>query len=349
MTDQEANGQPAATPPPLVLTQLLSQLWKPQAIHVAARLKLAEALVDGPRTVAELAEATGTHAPSLDRLLRGLARIGIFTELDGSRFVNSELSHLLRPDVSGSMYALAMMIADWNWRAWGELLHSVQTGEPGFDKVHGMAMWRYFTERDPAAGVVFNAAMTGLSTAVDAPVAQAADLSEVRAVVDVGGGHGGLLTTLLATYPSIDEGILFDQPHVIDEAQAAFGPARDGRVRLEAGDFFTAVPAGADAYVMKWILHDWDDAACVKLLTSCRRAMVPHGRVLAAELVVDPDRSDEFAHFLDLQMLVNLPNGKERTAAQFRALYDAAGLRLTRIIPTASVFSLIEGVPAGNV
>ncbi|MGH3792749.1 MAG: methyltransferase [Pseudonocardiaceae bacterium] len=214
--------------------------------------------------------------------------------------------------------------------AWGELLYSVRTGEPGFDKIHGMPIWRYFTERNPAAGALFNKAMTDATAAVSLTIAQTADLSGVRTVVDVGGGHGGLLTTLLTTYPSIAKGILFDQPHVISEARAALDPALAGRMQLESGDFFTAVPAGADVYVMKSILHDWDDTACVRLLANCRRAMAPHGRVLAAEFIVDPGHSDEFTYFLDLQMLVNF-TGKERTTAEFHALYDAAGLRLTRI------------------
>lgn len=347
MTHQEEIVHPTVTPPQQALGNLVNQLWKPQAIHVAAQLHLAEALADGPRTVAQLAEMTGTHAPSLYRLLRALARIGIFTELDGSHFANSELSHFLRPDVPRSLYWMAATYVDWMWPAWGELLHSVRTGEPGFDKIHEMPIWRYFTERDQTAGEQFNKAMTDSSAAVSLPIAQVADLSGVRTVVDVGGGHGGLLTTLLATYPSIAKGILFDQPHVISEARAALDPALEGRVQLESGDFFTAVPAGADAYVLKWILHDWDDTACVRLLANCRRAMAPHGRVLAAELIVDPDHSAELTYFLDLQMLVNF-TGKERTAAEFQALYDAAGLRLTRIIPTTSIFSLIEGVPAGN-
>ncbi|MGH3773878.1 MAG: methyltransferase [Pseudonocardiaceae bacterium] len=346
MTQQAPIEHLTAIPAPLALAQLLSQPWKPRAIQVAAQLHLAETLADGSCTVTELAEKTGTHAPSLSRLLRALARIGVFIELDGSRFANSELSHLLRPDVPGSMYATAMM-GDWMWRAWGELLHSVRTGEPGFDKAHGIPIWRYFTERDPAAGALFNEAMTSFSTAVNPPIAQAADLPGARTVVDVGGGHGSLLATLLAIYPSIEKGILFDQPHVIDEVQAALGPAPDGRIQLQGGDFFTAVPAGADAYLLKWILHDWDDAACVKLLTTCRRAMAPHGRVLAVELVVDLDRSDELAYFFDLYMLVILA-GRERTAAEFQVLYDAAGLHLTRIIPTTSMYSLIEGIPQGN-
>jgi hypothetical protein len=335
-----------ASQPPLVL--LLNGLWKLRAIHVAIRLRLAEALADGPRAVTELAATSGTHAPSLYRLLRSLACIGIFIELEGQRFANSKLSHLLRPDVPGSMYSMAaMMSSDWWWRAWGELLHSVQTGEPAFDKAHGMPMWRYFAEYDPAAGEVFNAVMTDLSAMVSLPLAQAADLSGVRTVVDVGGGHGGLLTTLLGIHASIEKGTLFDQPHVIEEARTAFGLGADRRVQLAGGDFFIAVPPGADAYVMKWILHDWDDSACVQILTNCRRAMAPHSRLLAAEYVLDPDHSNEDDYFHDLLMLVILP-GRERTRAEFQALYNAAGLHLTRIVSTTSRLSLIEGIPRGD-
>jgi O-methyltransferase domain/IclR helix-turn-helix domain len=327
------------------LARSLNDLWKSRAIHVAVRLHLAEALADGPLTVAELATATGSHAPSLYRLLRNLARIGVFTELTEFRFANSKLSNLLRPNVAGSMYAMAtMMSSDWWWCAWGELLHSVQSGEPGFNKAHGMSMWRYFAEHDPTAGEVFNTVMTDLSSMVSLPLAQAANLSGVRTVVDVGGGHGGLLTTLLAIHPSIEKGILFDQPHVIDEAQITLGPVPDPRIQLIGGDFFTAVPVRADAYVMKWILHDWDDPTCVQILTNCRRVMPPHSRLLAAEYVLDPGQKNEEAYFQDFLMLILLP-GKERTSAEFKALYDASGLRMTRIIPTASSLSIVEGVP----
>jgi O-methyltransferase len=347
MTDQEKIVYPTATPPALILRQLLIQPWKAQAIHVAAHLRLAEALAEGSRTVAQLAEETGTHAPSLCRLLRALVSIGIFIEPNGSQFANSELSHFLRPDVSGSMYAMAMLDPDWMWRTWGDLLHSVRTGEPSFNKIHDMPIWRYFTERDPTQGAMFNKVVADSSAAVNLPIARAANLSGARTVVDVGGGHGGLLTALLTAHPSIETGILFDQPHVIDEARAALSLAPDKRIQLESGDFFTAVPADADVYVMKWILHDWDDTACVKLLTTCRAAMAPHSRVLVAELILDPDNSDELTYFYDLTMLVNT-TGKERTIAEFQALYDAAGLRLTRIIPTNSTFSLIEGICANR-
>jgi hypothetical protein len=328
----------------MTLMRLFSQHWKLEAIYVAARLHIAEALADDSRTVAELAEITGTHPPSLHRLMRALACIGLFAELDGSRFVNTELSHLLRPEVAGSFYGMAQMDRDLMLRPWAELLYSVRTGEASFDKAYGMPMWRYFTERDPAAGALFNARMTSFSAVVNSLIAQAAGLSGASTVIDVGGGRGDLLTTLLTTYPSIEKGTLFDQPHVIAEARTALDPAVDGRLRLVGGDFLTAVPAEADVYVMKGVLHNWNDATCLNILTNCRRAMPPHGRLLAAELVLDADRNDEFTYSIDLQMLV-LFGSKERTAEEFQTLYDAAGLRLTRIIPTTSMFSLIEGVP----
>lgn len=328
------------------LMQLLHQQWRQPAVYVAARLGIADLLADGSHTVSELAGMTGAHAPSLYRLLRALARIGIFTELDGLRFANSELSSLLRCGVPGSLAAMTMT-SDLMRGAFGELLHSVQTGEPGFEKAYGVPMWQYLAERDRVAGSQFHAAMTQASTAVNLPIAQAADLSGVRSVVDVGGGEGGLLRTILATYPEIERGILFDQPYVIDGVRAARGCPVEERLQLAGGDFFTAVPAGADVYVMKAILHDWDDAACRQLLSSCRRAMTSHSRLLAVELVVDPARSGELAYGMDLHMLVAL-GGKERTAAEFRELYEAAGLRLNRIIPAGSMVSLVEGLPQGN-
>jgi O-methyltransferase domain len=329
------------------LMQLVYQQWRSPAVYAATELGVADVLGDGSCTVAEVAEATGCHAPSLYRLLRALARIGVFVELDGRRFANSALSQLLRADVSGSVSAMVGMTAGLMRGALGELVHSVRTGQPSFERAYGMPMWRYLTEYNPEAGAQFNAAMAQASTAVNPSIAHAADLSGARSVVDVGGGHGGLARTMLACHPDIECAIVFDQPHVIDQLRATGDPPPEGRLQLVGGDFFSAVPASADVYVMKWILHDWDDAACVRLLATCRRAMTPHSRLLAIDLVIDSDRSDELAYALDLQMLVAL-GGQERTAAEFTALYDAAGLRLTRIIPTASMYCLIEGIPQGN-
>ena len=342
--DHDWAGSPNGVLPLWALMQLLYQHWRSPALYAATRLGIADALGDGTRTVTELAQATGTHASSLYRLLRALARIGVFAELDGQCFANSARSQLLRTEVSGSVSAMAGMTSGLMRGALGELLHSVRTGQPGFEQVYGTPMWRYVSEQDPAAGAEFNAAMSQASTLVNPSLAQAADLSGVRSVVDIGGGQGGLVRALLACYPGVEQAIVFDRPCVIDQLRVVPASPLDERVQLVAGDFFTAVPAGADAYVMKWILHDWDDAACLALLSTCRCAMTPNSRLLVIELVIDPDHSDELAYAMDLQMLVAL-GGKERTTAEFAALYEAAGPQLTRIIPTASMYSLIEGIP----
>ncbi len=244
---QQTQNHPFTTPPaPLVLMTLIGDYMPARRIGVAAQFGIADQLKDGPKSVAELAESTGTHAPSLYRMLRLLTHIGVFAEVEPQCFANTDLSAYLRSDVPGSMYGMARM---WggapHWRSWGELAHSIQTGQPAFDKAHAMEMWRYFTEQDPAAGAIFDQAMTGFSTSVDRPIAQAYDFSGVHTLVDVGGGHGNLLATILATYPQIEMGILFDQPQVIADAGVRMETAAiAGRCELAGGDFFAAVPGG---------------------------------------------------------------------------------------------------------
>lgn len=345
MTRQTEARPVSTTPAPLVLMKLIGDYMPARCISVAAEFGIADQLKDGPKRIAELAEATETHAPSLHRLLRALAQIGIFAEIEPGCFTNTDLSTYLRSDIPGSMDAMARMWGgQWQWRSWGDLAHSVRTGKPAFDKFHGIPMWRYFVEQDPDAGAYFDQAMTGFSEAVNLPVARAYDFSDARSVVDVGGGHGSLLATILTAHPQIETGILFDQPQVVEEARRILETADlTGRCQFVAGDFFVAVPQGADIYVTKMILHDWSDEECVRILTNCRKAMRPGGRMLAAEIVLEPDNPDPFPYLLDLQMLVVI-TGRERTVGEFRTLYEAAGLRLTRVIPTASMFSLIEGI-----
>ncbi|WP_447034616.1 methyltransferase [Streptomyces sp. DSM 118878] len=337
------------TPPLLTLMRLMYQQWRSPALYAAVELKIPDALGNRALTTAELAERTGAHAPSLYRLLRALAHIGVFTQLSEDRFANNAESHLLRSDVTGSVADAAVTNCGLMHGALTELAHTVRTGEPGFGRAHGMPMWPYLTEYDPAAGTRFNAAMAQASAAVVPSLVRAAALagSAVRSVVDIGAGRGGLLRALLDSSPRTGRGVLFDRPSVIEEVRSDPDVTADGRVELVAGDFFSAVPVGADLYVMKWILHDWDDEACVRLLHVCRQAMHAGSRLLVADVVIDPRHSDELAYGMDLEMLVSL-GGKERTAAEFAALYDEAGLRLTRVVPTASMYSLVEGVPQSN-
>jgi hypothetical protein len=238
------------------------------------------------------------------------------------------------------------MATEWPWRCWGELSYSIRTGKPAFDSLYGMNAWRYFAERDPEAGALFDQAMTALSEATGPAIAQGYDFDGVRSFVDVGGGQGSLLRAILTAHPHIETGILFDQPQVLAGAEARLRAARlSDRCRCIAGDFLEMAPPGADAYILKAILHDWDDERCVRILMNCREAMAPGGRVLAAEMVLGPHCPDPSPYFVDLMMLV-AHTGRERTEEEFQALYRAAGLRVTRIIPTASVFSLVEGVGA---
>jgi hypothetical protein len=332
-------------PPPVVILNLLSGMMTARAVQVAANLGIADLLQDGPQSVTALAEATGTHAPSLYRLLRALASLGLFSEVDAGIFAQTTLSTFLASDVHGSMRDMARMWGDsWRWRAWGDLAYSIQTGRPAFDHLHGKNLWEYFAEDDPAAGRLFSMAMTSFSEGVTGPVVTAYDYSAFNTVVDIGGAHGGLIRAILRLNPAV-RGILFDLPPVIEGARDRI--AEDGltdRCALVAGDFFAEVPAGADAYMMKFILHDWDDDHCVQILRNCRRAIVPTGLVLVVDQVLAPGNAPSFGKILDLEMLTIL-TGRERTEAEFAALFQAGGFRLTRVVPTASPLSIIEGVP----
>jgi hypothetical protein len=317
-----------------------------QAIHVAATLGIADLLKDGSRSADELAEATGTHAPTLYRLLRALASVGVFAEQSDSRFGSTPLAEHLQTDAPGSLRAWARLIGQpYFWSAWGHLLHSVNTGEPAFPDLHGTNVWEHRTAH-PEEGEIFDAAMTGLSAPVAEAVAQSYDFSGIGVLADVGGGEGGLLATILAANPAL-RGVLFDLPHVVAAAGALLERAGVAdRCEVVGGSFFETVPEGADAYLLKSIIHDWDDAAAIEILRTCRAPMADTGRLLVVEPVIRPGNEPDRAKFSDLNMLVML-GGRERTADDFERLYAEAGFRLTTIVPTGSPpFNIIEGVPA---
>ena len=335
---------PAAT-----LLHLMTGYRAMQALYVAARLGIADLLKDGARGSEELARATGADARALRRLLRALVSLGVFAEDADGRFAPSELGALLRSDVPGSLRAAAIFFGDErNWHAWGKLERSVMSGEP----VRGPRGTQVFLEesaRDPEGAALFNAAMTSLTSAFDAAVTAAYDFSRLGTLVDVGGGQGALISSILAANPAL-RGILFDIPPVIESARGRIGEAGlAGRCELVAGDFFASVPAGGDAYVLKWVIHDWDDEHSVAILGSCRRAMARDGRLLLVERVV-PERIDQSADTQgivlgDLNMLL-WTGGRERTAAEYRALLASGGFTLARIVPTATQLSIIEGARA---
>jgi SAM-dependent methyltransferase len=336
-------------PPRLALFQLITGHYISRAIYVAAKLNIADLLAEGPRKIDDLAAATGTHAASLNRVLRMLASAGVFTEKEIGTFEHTPLSDSLRTKFPGSSRAVAMLFAGPMMRGWDELLHSVRTGQPSFERALGMDAFRYMASH-PEESAIFNDAMTAGSTHTAKGVPIAYDFSAFRTVVDAGGGHGALLAAILKANPGV-RGILFELPHVAEGAKTAIADlGLTERCSIVAGDFFDRVPDGADAYLLKSVIHDWDEARSVKILQNCRRAMAPDGKVLLVELVlpahVDHSPWSQIGTGSDVNMLVNV-GGRERTDAEFSALFTAAGFRLTKIVPVpGSLSSVLEGVCA---
>ncbi len=326
------------------LSRLISGYWYTQAVYVAARLSLADLLRDGPQSAEDLAAAAGAHAPSLYRLLRALAGLGIFAEDEQRRFRLTPLAECLRSDVPDSLRALALLRGQWQYQAWGELLSSIQTGRPAFEKVHGRPLFD-FLAHNPEAGQVFDEAMTGVHGRETQAMLEAYDFTGIDTLADIGGGNGSVLMALLRRYPQM-RGILFDVSAVAVRTRArveAAGLAE--RCWVVAGNFFESVPAGADAYLMRHIIHDWDDEQSLTILKHCHAALGGRGKLLVVEGVVPPGNEPSPSKFFDLAMLVG-PGGMERTEDEFRRLFAAAGFRLTRIVPTCTWVSVIEGEPA---
>jgi hypothetical protein len=311
-----------------------------QMIAVAARLGVADHLKDGPKTVRDLAEATGTHEGALYRVLRTLACIGIFTEEDGRSFRLTPMAELLLSDVPGSLRVAAEVVGEeWNWRPWGALLHSVKTGETAFDHLYGESTWDWFAEH-PAAARLFDQYMDANTSADAEAVVAAFDFSGVRTIVDVAGGRGALLTAILRRHTSA-RGILFNLPAVIESARGLVDGAVSPRLELLPGDFFQGVPSRGDIYVLKNILHDWDDARARDILASCRRAMDGPARLLIIEHVVGRSNQSCAGTIGDIQMMVRT-SGRNRTAEELRELLVASGFHLRRIISTGGGPDIVE-------
>jgi len=330
-------------PPQAVLTQMITGSLGSQAIYVAAKLGIADLLAGGPKNVDELAKAADADASSLYRVLRALASFGVFTEQSDRVFALNPTAELLRSDSPSSLRDLAIFMGeDWHWKVWGQTLYSVRTGQAAWKQVHGQEVFPYFAANGEASKI-FDRAMTSLSNLAIKAVVEAYDFSGVESLVDIAGGHGRLLTAILDANPLL-KGVLFDLPHVIEGAKENETiKAAASRCELTTGDFFVAVPAGADAYIMKHIIHDWDDGRALQILSNIRKVMKPNGRVLLVESVITPANEQDFGKLLDIEMLVS-PGGKERTAAEYDELFARAGLRLTRIVPTKSPYSVIEAV-----
>lgn len=313
-----------------------------QATYVMAKLGLADELAAGPATAAELAPNADVNAEALARLLRLAAFCGLVTEVAGDRFELTELGHLLRDGVEGSIKAHAIMLGEQHYTAWGSLLYSVKTGKPAFDHVFGSPFFDYMA-KNPDAQATFDAAM---SVGVDVSLASLADAYDFRArtLIDVGGGNGSLSAIILKRHPQV-EAVIYDQPQVLEAADRYLTDAglRD-RCRLVPGNFFDSVPEGGDVYFLSNIVHDWDDDRAIRILKNCRAAMDPSAVVLLLEAVVPEHGVPSGAAMFDVNMMVLL-TGRERTHTQFESLLRAAGLRLHKVTPVSQMDSLIEARP----
>ncbi|QDT92993.1 methyltransferase [Gimesia algae] len=322
--------------------ELITGYWKSQSIYAAAKLGIADLLVDGDQTPEQLAAATNTDSNALYRLLRALASIGIFKENEAGEFSLTPLAEPLRSSDPQSKHALAIMNGEDQFRPWCEIIYSLQTGKPAYDNIWGKSIFEFLSEH-PDKARIFDQAMIGIhGRGTDAAI-KAYDFSDIRVLADLGGGNGLNLISILQAFPDL-KGILFDLPHVVDNAQEQFDRAGlTGRCDLVGGDFFQSVPAGADAYLLRHIIHDWNDEKSLQILKNCHATMPEKGKLLVMESVIDPGNAPFSGKFVDLVMLL-VTGGKERTAEEFQLLYDQAGFELTRILPTQSELSIIEGI-----
>lgn len=326
------------------LLELTSGYWVSQAIYAVAKLGIADLLKDGPKSCEELARLAGVHGRSLYRVMRGLASVGVFAEIDGGRFELTPLGVPLQSGVPDSMRAWAIMLGEEPYRAWGDLLYSVKTGAPAFERVFNMNRFQYLGQ-NPGAALVFNEAMIALAARMHAAVVIAYNFSGFGKIVDVGGGHGSLIIMILKANSKV-RGVLFDTVVVIEGARRQIEAAGlGGRCEAVAGDFFESVPEGGDAYVLSHVIHDWDDDRSVAILRNCHRAMGKKGKLLLVEEVIPPGNGPSFGKLMDLHMLV-VTGGRERTEAEYGALFASAGFRLANIIPTEAGASVIEGLRA---
>jgi len=329
-------------PPEAQIVEMVMAQFVSRLIHLTATLKLPDHLADGPKTAEELAALTSTHAPSLYRVMRTLASLGLFTEEPAHRFALRPLGETLKSGTPSHATALIMggeMVA----HSLDHMLYSVQTGKTGFQNSFGVPLFDWLGSH-PAEAALFDRTMVGIHGAEPAAVAAAYDFSVFKTIADVGGSTGNMLTTILARYPT-SRGILFDLPHVVRDAPAFIAQrGLTDRIQIETGSFFERVPAGADAYILSHVIHDWNEAQCLTILGHCRRAMNPGGRLLLVEMVLPPGDAPHPGKILDMAML-NIPGGEERTEAEYAPLLEKAGFRLTRVVPTASPVSIVEAEP----
>jgi len=325
------------------MIQMISGFWISRAIYTAATLGVADLLKDGsPKSAADLAAATRSHPEFLYRMLRALSSVGIFHELEGQRFAITPLAETLVTDRQGSLRYFAMTeLGQEHFSAWEEFPYSIRTGGLAFTEKFKQPVWAYYAAH-PEHAEVFNRSMTNLTGWATQAVLMAYDFSPFRRIVDVGGGEGSFLAAMLGASPDA-RGVLFDAAAVIAATTRLRDAGVEARSEQTAGNFFESVPSGGDMYTLKMILHDWTDEESLTILRNIRKAIVPGGKVIIIEAVLGPGPDAPFKNFLDLNMMV-MTGGRERTEPEFRSLLEKSGFRFSRVIPTGSPMSLVEGL-----
>jgi hypothetical protein len=340
----EEGAQSLQIPPSAQMFQHIISVLIPPAIHVVAKLGIADMVARAPATVEELAAATESNAPSLSRMLKFLTSVGIFSEDASGKYHQTPLSDTLRTDHPQSTRAVAILFGSaLLWKPFGELATTVATGQPAFNHVFGASFFEYLSAH-PEDAAIFNDGMTSTSS-IELPLIIAAyDFSAFNRIVDVGGGAGALLHGILSANPKL-RGVLFDLPSVVKGADSLRSESLAARCEIVGGDVFQNVPEGADAYLMRVVLHDWNDEDAVKILKTCRRAIPAHGKLLLVETVLKRSNEPDPGRFNDLTMLTIAPGGRERTEVEFKELLHHAGFALVRVIPTTGLTSIVEAHP----
>lgn len=330
--------------PEIKIKQMVLGYWLSQCLYAAAKLGIADLLTDSPKHCDQLAAATNANSDSLYRVLRALAGVGVFAETESRSFQLTPMAECLRGDAPNSVKNMTLMVLDeLHYGAWGDLLHSVQTGESSFEHLHGMPFFEYLQE-NPASGETFDRAMMENASKRTKAIVANYNFADVKTVVDVGGGAGILIAAILRNNPHL-KGMLLELPQVIKKAPPLLRNAgASDRCQLVEGDFFTTIPTGGDVYLLKNVIHDWDDEKAIAILRNCRRAMGQKGKVLVIERIIHPGNEPAFSKLLDLEMLVMTSGGRERTEVEFRELFKTAGFQLTTITPTSEDVSIIEGL-----
>ena len=344
MPDDEP-AAPQGLPPHMQVIQMGRAFIVSRTIYVAAKLGLADQLASGPKSAAELAGPMQVHAPSLHRLMRTLASLGVLTERTEQRFALTDLGEALKTGAPGSARSTVIYSGSPAAQSgWDYLGYSVETGKPGFEKAQGVSVFEYLAQH-PEEASLFSEMMVGLHSQEPPAVAAAYDFSVCKTIIDVGGATGNLLAAILSHHAG-PRGILFDRPHVVTDAPtllAAKGVS--DRVTIESGDFFKNVPTGADTYILSHIIHDWDEDQCLTILGNVRKAMNPTGRLLLVEMVLPPGDAPHPGKILDMTMLVSM-GGQERTEVEYESLLSKAGFRLMQVMPTSSAASILEAMVA---